>query len=206
MNLGLWWKRNVARVEAATSGYLPQMGWIETRACRLARDRAGRAIPWFTYPAIALLSERVKPTWRVLEFGAGMGTIWWTTRAGEVVAVEHDRLWAKRVASQCDARLLVAGDESPSTYLAPVSQLDGVFDMVVVDGIFRNECIEAALGLLGESGVVILDDAQRKEYEAGFALLHRHGFRALPLHGPQPVSKHAGCTAIFYRDNNAMGL
>jgi len=205
MNLGLWWKRNVARVEAATSGYLPQMGWIETRACRLARDRAGRAIPWFTYPAIALLSERVKPTWRVLEFGAGMGTIWWTTRVAEVVAVEHAPLWAKRVASQCGARLLVAGNETPTTYLAPVSQLRG-FDLVVVDGIFRNECIQAALGLLDESGVVILDDAQREEYASGIALLERHGFRVLPLHGPQPVSKHAGCTAIFYRHNNVMGL
>lgn len=205
MNLGLWWKRNIARIEAATSGYLPQMGWIETRACRLALDRAGAAIPWFTYPAIALLSDRVKPTWQVLEFGAGMSTIWWTKRVGEVVAVEHDALWAKRVASQCDARLLVAGDETPATYLAPVSQLGG-FDVVVVDGIFRNECIQAALGLLGESGVVILDDAQRKEYAAGTALLHQHGFRALPLHGPQPVSKRAGCTTIFYRQNNVMDL
>jgi hypothetical protein len=28
----------------------------------------------------------------------------------------------------------------------------------------------------------------------------------LELHGPQPVSKHPGCTSILYRDGNVLGL
>jgi hypothetical protein len=54
--------------------------------------------------------------------------------------------------------------------------------------------------------VIVLDDAQREGYTPGIELLRTLGFRAIELHGPQPVSKHAGCTAILYRDDNVMGL
>jgi SAM-dependent methyltransferase len=197
--------RLLARIEAGTSGYLPQMGWIESRARRRAIDAAGQPIPWFTYPAVRLLEERVRAHWRVLEFGAGGGTLWWAGRVREIVAVEHHAQWAKQVASSCSARVLEVGDASAADYTAGVAPL-APFDVVVVDGLFRNECLALAPSLLAPGGVVVLDDAQRPEYAPGSQGLLAQGFRLLPLHGPQPVSKHPGCTSFFYRGDNALGL
>lgn len=198
-------KRCLARVEAATSGYLQQVGWMSTRAQGLAKDKDGNPIPWFTYPAIELLSGRARPDWRVLEFGAGMGTLWWSRKVGSVTAVEHSPEWARQVAAECDARILLTTEDSADAYMRPA--LGGApYDVVIVDGIFRNECLNAAAGLIGPAGIIILDDAQRIEYAPGVARLMDQGYRMLPLHGPQPVSKHPGCTAIFYRDHNVLGL
>jgi len=200
-----WARKLLARYEAATSGYFDAMGWFATRATRRATDARGEPIPWFTYPAIALLESRVRDASRVLEFGSGMGTLWWSERVAEHVAIEHHAGWADMIAAQSRATIHRADGATPEAYLAPTRGL-GAFDIVIVDGIHRNECLVAAPGLLATDGVVILDDAQRAEYAPGIDALRAQGFRFLPLHGPQPVSKHAGCTAIFYRDGNVLGL
>lgn len=205
MTLSKWLRRAIARIEAATSGYLGQVGWFETRASRRAGDREGRPTPWFTYPAIRLLADRVQPGWRVLEFGAGMGTLWWARHVREAVAVEHDPAWATQVEAQGVARVLRGGAHDAAAYLAPALGT-GPYDVVVVDGLHRNECLAAAPGLLGEGGFIVLDDAQRPEYQAAVDALRGRGFRVLELHGPQPVSKHPGCTAVLYRDGNLLGL
>lgn len=195
----------VARLEVTFSGYLHSIGWFGTRASRRAHDARGAPIPWFTYPAIALLAERVRPHLRVLEFGSGMGTLWWAGRTAECIAIEHDAAWADQIRARCPASIRQVPGDTPGDYVAAAEGL-GRFHVVVVDGLHRNECLAAAMELLSEDGIVILDDAQRPEYAPGLALVQARGFRTLPMHGPQPVSKHAGCTMILYRPGNVLGL
>lgn len=201
----LWARRMLARYEAATSGYFDAMGWFGTRAARRALDAQGQPIPWFTYPAIALLEPRIDRGWRVLEFGSGMGTLWWSARVAEHVAIEHHAGWADMIAAQSRATVHRVDGATPAAYIAPTRGQDH-FDVIIVDGIHRNECLVAAPALLAADGIVILDDAQRPEYTPGIDALRAQGFRVLPLHGPQPVSKHPGCTAILYRPDNVLGL
>ena len=200
-----WVRKLLARYEAATSGYFDAVGWFNTRATRRALDAQGRPIPWFTYPAIALLESRVQKKWRVLEFGCGMGTLWWSTRVAEHVAIEHHAGWADMIAAQSHATIHRVDGTASDGYLAPTHGMEP-FDIVIVDGIYRNECLLAAPGLLAADGMVILDDAHRQEYAPGLGALLAKGFRLLPLYGPQPVSKHPGCTAILYRPENPIGL
>lgn len=198
-------RRLLARLEITGSGYLHAIGWFDTRAARLARDVLGNPMPWFTYPAAAFLAERVRADWRVLEFGAGMGTAWWSSNVDACIAIEHDPGWAARVATLTAAQVLIAGAENAAAYCAPARGL-GLFDVVVVDGLFRDECLRLAPELLSAGGVIVLDDAQRPEYAAAVDDLRTGGMRWLPFHGPQPVSKHAGCTALLYRDGNVLGI
>jgi hypothetical protein len=198
-------KTLTARYEIATSGYFDVIGWFHTRSTGRAVDAASQPIPWLTYPAIAFLSERVHRDWRVLEFGAGMGTQWWAKRVGFHVALEHDPVWAERIAKTSSAKVLQTSDLSAKRYLAPAIGY-GLFDVVIVDGLFRNECLNAACELVSERGVILLDDAQRADYKPAIDSVLARGFRCLPFHGPQPVSKHAGCTATFYRSENVLGI
>lgn len=205
MKLPMWVRHCIARIEASNSGYLDQVGWIRTRAERIARDTSGEPMPWFTYPALHFLRERVKPEWRILEFGAGMGTLWWSRHVREAVAIEHDADWADHVTNKCNARLIRVSAGSADDYLRSALS-SGTYSVVIVDGIFRNECLAVAPSLLDDGGVIVLDDAQREEYRPAVEALRGQGFKLLPLHGPQPVSKHPGCTAILYRDVNVLGL
>jgi predicted O-methyltransferase YrrM len=142
---------------------------------------------------------------RVLEFGSGMGTMWWSRRVRDVVAVEHHPGWAKHVAASCTARVVDVPADDANEYVRAAREC-APYDIVVVDGIFRNECMAVAGDLLRDGGVVVLDDAQRGEYQPGIDALRNRGYRVVEFHGPQPVSKHAGCTAVFYRDGNVLGL
>lgn len=205
MSLRVALRSLLARIEAGSSGYLDQVGWIRSRAEQIAVDVSGQPVPWFTYPAIHLLADRVQPDWRVLEFGAGMGTLWWSRRVATVVAVEHDAQWVSFVSARCKQSILYVGAEQPDRYVQAGTER-GPYDIVIVDGLHRNECLLAAPGLIGSGGAIVLDDSQRGEYRPGIQALRELGFRALELHGPQPVSKHQGCTTIFYRSNNVLGL
>lgn len=200
-----WIRNGLARYEIATSGYFDAIGWFRTRAMQRAIDADGNPIPWFTYPAFAFLSERVRRNWRVLEFGSGMGTIWWSRNVDHHVALEHDSEWAARVAESSSARVVQTNAADATSYIAPARDL-GVFDVVIVDGLFRNECLLVACDLVSANGVIVLDDAQRAEYASAAKAMRAKGFRWLPFHGPQPVSKHAGCTAVLYRPENVLDL
>lgn len=205
IRLSIWLRRLVARIEAGTNGYLAQIGWVETRARRLPLDTSGAAIPWFTYPAIGFLEKRIRPEWRVLEFGAGMGTIWWNRNANHILSLEHENDWFARISASTHGRVIKTGSSSADDYIAPALN-NGTYDVIVVDGLFRERCLTEASKLLSKSGVIVLDDSERAEYQTAITSLLGRGFRAIEFHGPQPVSKQPGCTTIFYRDENLLGL
>ena len=58
-------------------------------------DRNGNPIPWYTYPAVDFLGGKDFTGKRVLEFGAGHSTLWWMTRAAEVVGIEGSEAWVR---------------------------------------------------------------------------------------------------------------
>src|ERR1700726_478485 len=62
------------------------------------------SVPWLTYPAIQFLRRSVRPDWKVFEFGSGASTMFFGNRCREVISIEHDTTWAKRVRSalQCE--------------------------------------------------------------------------------------------------------
>jgi len=56
-------------------------------------DRRGQAIPFYSYPALEFFDHMDLKTATVLEFGAGMSTIWWAKRAQRVVSLETNPEW-----------------------------------------------------------------------------------------------------------------
>ncbi|RYG06889.1 MAG: hypothetical protein EON96_22460 [Caulobacteraceae bacterium] len=77
---------------------------------------------------------------------------------------------------------------------------------MVIDGRDRVNCCRHSLASLSARGVVIWDNAERKRYRPGFALLEAHGFRRLNFHGLGPINGAPWLTSIFYRDGNCLGV
>src|SRR5690606_6249268 len=150
----------------------------------------GNPVPWIAYPAIALLDERLARGMSLLEFGAGYSTLFFMQRVARVVSIEHDLEWLGRVRARVDANVeLVAAPRDPAAdYANALGARPDRFDVVLVDGIHRNEAFEAGLARLGPSGVILLDDSQRDRYAPAFAAARAAGFRHLHLEGPKPMS------------------
>ena len=133
-----------------------------------ARELTGwrPAMPWIPYNVIRALSPLVRPTWRVLEYGAGMSTVWWAKRVRHVHSIELDEHWYQQVHLLLAQRKLDNVQlelHSKHAYTAHLDAYpDGYFDCVVVDGAFRDEVVAATLRLVRRpGGVLYLDNTDQ---------------------------------------------
>lgn len=150
-------------------------------------------VPWWTYRAIdavdTWLADRPHPI-RVFEYGSGASTLWLAKRADEVHTVEHHRAFAETVAptfaaaGNIDLRVVepaVASDPVvPSAkeghggldfarYVAAIDDLDGAFDLIVIDGRAREACLRRAVHRLAPDGLIVFDNTRRRRYRAAIA-------------------------------------
>jgi predicted O-methyltransferase YrrM len=103
---------------------------------------------------------------KILELGAGNSTIWLSKREVHVEAYEHDVDWflftEKALKMYGNDNIHVHFDEQ---YFSAISTYaPETFDIVVVDGINRLECVKAIYdsNILKQGGVLLLDDCERR--------------------------------------------
>ena len=188
--------------------YLRGTGWFKSREENSPVDGNGERLPWFTYPAIRFVSEKIAPSMVVFEYGSGNSTTWWSKRVSRVISCEHDRDWFCTVRGQalpnveCIHRELDYGGE----YSKVVATFDSRFDIVVIDGRDRVNCAINCVGALKRDGVILWDDSDRKQYLKGYDFLSANGFRRLDFKGLGPGLTFEWCTSIFYRTCNCLGI
>ena len=188
---------------------LASLGWILSRQAKRPIDAAGRPIPWYTYPAISFLGERVTERMNVFEFGCGQSTLWWANRAKRVTAVEHDENWASYLREQAPPNASVshvALEEGGAYSRAALDSEEGPFHVIVIDGRDRVNCARNNLSALSDDGVILWDNSDRSKYRSGRGFLREEGFKQLPLVGMGPQVARIWETSIFYRPANCFGI
>jgi hypothetical protein len=190
---------------------LRQEGWHQS-ANLGALGADGEQVPWLTYAAVHWLDRVLRPHHRVFEFGSGSSTIWLARRAGSVVSVEHDSTWEPLVRAHLPTNATLQltethGDEfeapAGDPYTGVLRDVGGPFDLILVDGMARNTCVRLAVDRLTNSGVIILDDADRVAYRPAHDHLRAQGFGRLDFFGPKPGAGHMSTTCVFGRDFDA---
>jgi hypothetical protein len=204
----LFRSKSGAALRDLRAGYLSQIGWDRSVIEHAAVDAAGRPIPWLTYSAIAFLSDRVGHHLDVFEFGSGNSTLWWSHAARTVTAVEHDPDWAEQVSKKlpANATLTHVPLTSDGGYARFLQGVREAYDIIVIDGRDRVNCARHSLNALRQGGVVIWDNAERAEYQDGYALMAQRGFSRIDFGGLGPINCYASTTAIFYRGENVLGI
>lgn len=189
-------------------GFLHDVGWFRSaRECRSV-DHDGNPIPWYTYPSISFLKERVLSGLEVFEYGSGASTLWWAHQANHVVSCEHDSAWYNIMLRQipANAELIFVAANTKIDYPATILRFQHSFDIVVIDGIERVACAKPAVQALTTNGIIIWDNSERLEYTQGYEYLSSQGFRRLAFYGFGPINNYNWETSIFYRDNNIFGI
>lgn len=82
----------------------------------------------------------------------------------------------------------------------PVKYGKGFFDIFMIDGMARSLCAYIAADLIADKGIIVFDNADRPQYNPGFAELGRRGWKRIDFYGPGPVNYIEWCTSIFCRD------
>lgn len=202
----------VADLVHVSGGALAQYGWRRSVREQSAVDAAGQPLPWIAYPAIDLLARRTTRDLRVFEYGCGQSTLWWAARVATLAGVEHDADWFAKVRAKVPPQvrlyqvLLVDGGDYCRTAARAAQDAGGAWDVIVIDGRDRVNCMRHALAALSARGVIVVDNTDRPQYAPGLDFLHEHGFRQLPLRGMAPIIGHLTETSILYRPDNVLGL
>jgi len=126
-------------------------------------------LPWIAYDAIDKLDRFLKPHHIVMEYGSGMSTIWFAQRVARVVSVESNAAWFEQVGHVLEARglrnverhMLAGGD-----YATPPTA-ERQFDLILVDGERRGECVAQAISMINPGGIIYLDNSDKDSTPVG---------------------------------------
>ncbi|OGQ60435.1 MAG: hypothetical protein A3J24_09160 [Deltaproteobacteria bacterium RIFCSPLOWO2_02_FULL_53_8] len=147
--------------------------------------------PFMKYREIRIVEEiliNLKPK-VCLEWGSGYSTLYFSkflTKDAKWIAIEHNKDWMKRVVEIIhDSRieLCLAQPERPdweqtdkdgayadfAGYLAAPAKYKNI-DFILVDGRARKDALIKARDYIGDRGVVVLHDANRRIYHQPFSL------------------------------------
>lgn len=172
-------------------------GYVFSVEKGVAVDKSGGYLPLYTYPTIEYLTQFDFRKKRVFEFGAGASTFFWMERAAEVVSVENNQDWYTKLKSQIKPNVQLIFAENRDFPLT-ISKLDGVFDIIIVDGFgYRYDSAVQALNKLAPGGCIVLDNADWHPNTA--ALLKSAGLLQVDMTGFKPCESHTSTTSIFFR-------
>lgn len=182
--------------------YLTDSGWVASRRAGRPVDSSGDPLPWLTYPAIRFLQTREGlEGLDVLEFGAGYSTLWWSKRVKSIFSVEPKEEFAQMVIEHKAFRPNIVVQVATIKEWAKTAR---VFDICVVDTLFRFEC--AAYAAERRIPAIILDNAERDSAAPIYDLLASAGYKNVPFWGIGPCNNYEWLTTIFYLPDNALAL
>lgn len=160
-------------------------------------DKAEDPLPWYTYPCIEYLNQLDFSSCAIFEYGCGNSSLYWAERARQIVSVESDRNWFERINNQRRSnQTLILAEEVEQYVHAPDARADE-FDIYVIDGAFRYDCVAHVLTLLKPASLVIFDNTDW--YPSASSLLRDAGLKQLDFIGMGPLNNYAWCTSLYFR-------
>ncbi len=190
------------------SGYLYEIGWMRSFLQMIPVDKEGNPLPWTTYGFIDFIDNRLHKEMNVFEYGSGNSTLWYAQKVKHVVSVEHDKEWFEKIKEKMpkNATIYYEALVYGGNYSLYLHKIDMKFDIVIIDGRDRVQCIKNSMDSLKEGGVIVLDDSEREMYQEGVAFLLDHGFKRVDFWGISPGLFYKKNTTIFYKQNNCLGI
>jgi hypothetical protein len=190
------------------SGYLVDSGWTKSLLLGRPVDASGRPVPWMTLPFINFIEPRLRPDMQLFEYGTGASTYFYATKVKQIDSVEHDAQWYEKVQENLppNARLMLVPIDRGGAYARSCGNWAVSYDIIVVDGRDRVNCMKSALAALATGGCLVLDDSERTEYLEGCDTLAQVGFKRIDFWGISPGLTYRKCTTIFYRPTNCLSI
>lgn len=197
-----------AKLIMRNSSYLRTNGWIESLKRGYPCRKDGTEIPWMNYPVVRFLEDRLKSDFDLFEFGSGYSTFFYAKLVNKVVSIEDDKLWFHSLKENIPENVEVIYKEKDidGEYCRAIHSAKQTYDVVIVDGGDRLNCIKQSFAALSNRGVIILDDSQRESYSENINYAKEKGFRSIDFEGLKPTGSKIYRTTIFYRNGNCLDI
>jgi hypothetical protein len=190
------------------NSYLHLSGWMQSQKERRPMDQNGNPMPWMNFPVVRILEERLTKDLNLFEFGSGYSTLFYAKKVRAVTSVEYDEKWLSIINSQVpdNVKIIFKREDVNGDYCRTIDATGDRYDVVIIDGRDRVNCIKQSIPALSSQGVILLDDSQRERYREGIDFARSHGFKTLNLEGLKATGTEVDRTTIFYRQGNCFDI
>ena len=165
-------------------------------------DKHNNPIPWYTYPAIEYLDSLDFSDKLVFEFGCGNSSLFWAKKCLKVTSVENNPEWHEKIASKAPENLNIILCEDEKSYVNSIYTQKTKYDVIVIDGVYRDKCAESAINNLADDGIIIFDNSDRisefKDYSDAQQVLLRKNLLQVDMSGFGPGNQYCWTTSIFF--------
>jgi len=137
-------------------------------------------LPWIHRDVTNFLQEKIDKNTKILEFGSGNSTIYFSKLTNNLISIEHNKDWYNKIKPQLNSSvkyILSYVDYVPHLptdkkfyncdtieELLEADIPDEYFDIIIIDGIDRVNCAYGSVNKLKKGGVLILDDSNRIQH------------------------------------------
>lgn len=168
----------------------------------------GQYVPWMNFGFQSFLHERLHKNLNVFEYGSGYSTVFYARRVGTVMSVEYDETWYETIQDLVpeNAMILFMAADADGAYCRSIQSAGRQYEVVIIDGRDRINCIRQSLECLTANGVIVLDDSNREKYRQGIEIAVASGFKVLHFAGLKPLGNGEYRSSVFYREGNCLGL
>ncbi len=156
--------------------------WIRERKAGTLELRR----PWWPYDMVDHVGQILPTNARVFEFGGGGSSLWLSDRGARLTVVEHDLEWSRQLRASLPSHVELI--EAPPTPAGSVASSHGTgyfdhyvqaidsypdhsFDLVIVDGRARVDCVVRARRKVAYGGYLLLDDSDRLRYNGALTAM-----------------------------------
>jgi precorrin-6B methylase 2 len=190
------------------ASFLHQTGWYTSLLEGKPTNFNNEEIPWLNYGVINFLGERLKDDFILFEYGSGSSTMYFSKKVQTVISVEHNQLWFNKVNENLpnNVTLIFVPLDFNATYCKSIHQFNHKFDIVLVDGRDRVNCVKQSIAKLSEKGIIILDNSTREKYKEIFEWMTHRQFRHLTFTGIVAGGFKLEAATIFYKSENCLEI
>ncbi|MEO5911171.1 MAG: hypothetical protein ABIP95_09810 [Pelobium sp.] len=165
---------------------------LKSKSCVNSNDEP---IPWFTYPAIEYISQLNLTEKNILEWGSGNSSLFFSKISKTITSIEDNEDWYNKVSHNKRPNHEIILSNADNYASIPLT-LGKKFDIIIIDGIRRDECAKVALEVLEEGGLIIYDNSDRDPEVCGF--LRNADLIQVDMHGFGPINNYTWTTSYFF--------
>ena len=159
-----------------------EYGFLESSKKNIPVNDKNEIMPMYTYPCYEWLNSIDWNDSKVFEYGTGYSTIWWQNKNVDYHAVEDNKQWYDMIEDKTN----IKHEPNYNKYMKSIYDYNYKFDVIVIDGVVRFDCIKPALEKIKDDGMIIYDNSDwhknsKEELDKSDLIpIHFHGFK--PIH------------------------
>ena len=126
-------------------------------------DKCGISLPYYTKPFLDVLDNWDLSDSVVFEYGGGDSSIYYGKHAKAVYGVDDSIEYVNCIRGYALNNVFIKYRSALDEYINSINEQPFLFDIVIVDGAYRDECIKASINKIKKGGILIVDNWMQPE-------------------------------------------